>query len=185
MMQGSELPFLSNWQNFYMIIGTAAATLTGLMFVATTLIAGIETQVSTLNAGTSAFNSPTVVHFCAVLLIAGILSAPWQAFSSISLLLDLLGLGMVLYQLIVMRRMRHIPHYQTTLNDWLWYMAFPLTAYIGLIVAAIALPANPALALYIIGAAMVVILFIGIRNAWDLVTYLAVERSRSENTSRK
>lgn len=24
MMQGSELPFLSNWQNFYMIVGTAA-----------------------------------------------------------------------------------------------------------------------------------------------------------------
>jgi hypothetical protein len=38
-MQGSELPFLGNWQNFYMIIGTAAATLTGLMFVATTLAA--------------------------------------------------------------------------------------------------------------------------------------------------
>ena len=44
MIQGSELPFLSNWQNFYMIIGTAAATLTGLMFVATTLIAGVESQ---------------------------------------------------------------------------------------------------------------------------------------------
>ncbi len=184
-MQGSELPFLSNWQNFYMIIGTAAATLTGLMFVVTTLIAGIETHVSTLNAGISAFNTPTVVHFCAVLLIAGILSAPWQAFSSASLLLGLLGLGMVLYLIIVMWRMRHIPHYPTPLNDWLWYMAFPLIAYIVLIVAAIALPANPALGLYIISAAMVVLLFLGIHNAWDLVTYLAVERSHSENKSRE
>jgi len=48
-MQGPELPFLSNWQNYYMIIGTAAATLIGLMLVVTTLSAGIETHVSTLN----------------------------------------------------------------------------------------------------------------------------------------
>lgn len=153
MIQGSELPFLSNWQNFYMLIGTAAATLTGLMFVVTTLIAGI-------------------------------LSAPWSAFSSISLLLGLFGLGMVFYLIIVMRRMRRVPHYQSTLEDWLWYMAFPLLAHIGLILAAIALPANPALALYIISAAMVLLLFVGIRNAWDLVTFLAVERSHSENKSR-
>jgi hypothetical protein len=41
-MQGSELTFLSQWQNFYMIMVTAAATLTRLMFVVTTLIAGIR-----------------------------------------------------------------------------------------------------------------------------------------------
>ncbi len=185
MIQGSELPLLSNWQNFYMIIGTAAATLTGLMFVVTTLMAGIETHVSTLSAGTSAFHTPTVVHFCAVLLIAGILSAPWQAFSSVSLLLGLLGLGMVLYLILVMRRMRQVPHYPTPLKDWLWYLVFPLTAYVVLIVAALALPSNPALALYIISAAMVVLLFLGIHNAWDLVTYLAIERSHSENKSRE
>ena len=130
-----------------MIIGTAAATLTGLMFVVTTLIAGVERHAEILNAGISAFNTPTVVHFCAVLLIAGILSAPWQAFSSASLLLGLLGLGMVLYLILVMRRMRHVPQYQTPFRDWLWYMAFPLIAYIVLIMAALALPANPALAL--------------------------------------
>lgn len=185
MIQGSELPLLSNWQNFYMIIGTAAATLTGLMFVATTLIADIETHVLTLSAGISAFNTPTVVHFGAVLLIAGILSAPWQAFSTVGLLIGLLGLGMVIYLITVMRRMLHIPHYQPPLNDWLWYMIFPLSAYIVLIIAAIILPANPVLGLYIISAAMVVLLFLGIHNAWDLVTFFAVERSHAEKKRRK
>ena len=184
-MQGSELPLLSNWQNFYMLIGTAAATLTGLMFVVITLIAGIETHMSAVYAGVSAFNTPTVVHFCAVLLMAGILSAPWQTVSSVSLLLGLLGLVMVLYLIIVMRRMRRVPDYQPPLKDWLWYMAFPLIAYLVLIVAAIALPANPTLGLYIVSAAMVVLLFLSIHNAWDLVTYLAVERSHSENKSRE
>ena len=73
MIQGSELPLLSNWQNFYMILGTAVATLTGLIFVVTTLLAGIDRHDETLYAGISAFNTPIVVHFCAVLLIVGIL----------------------------------------------------------------------------------------------------------------
>ena len=184
-MQGSELLFLSNWQNFYMIMGTAAATLTGLMFVVTTLIAGIDAHLSVLNAAVSAFNTPTVVHFGTVLLLAGILSAPWQKFSSLSFLLGALGLGMVLYSIIVMRRMRRVPHYQSTLEDWAWYLALPLLANVSLIVAAFMLQENPAPALYIVGSAMLLLLLVGIRNAWDMVTFLAVERAHSENKSTK
>ena len=183
MLQGSELPLLSNWQNFYMIMGTAAATLTGLMFVVTTLIAGIDAHLSTLNAAVSAYNTPTVVHFGTVLLLAGVLSAPWQTFSSLSFLLGLLALGMVLYSIIVLRRMRQVPHYQSTLEDWLWYLAFPLLAHVLLIIAAFVLPKNPSSALYIVGATMLLLLLVGIRNAWDMVTFLAVERAHSENKS--
>ncbi len=181
MIQGSDIALLSAWHNFYILIGTAAATLTGLMFVATTLVAGLEKHVTTLHAGLSAFSSPTVVHFCAVLLLAGILSAPWEAFSSLAFVLGLLGVGIVLYLISVMRQMRKVPQYQTPLKDWLWYMAFPLIAYVAVIVAAFVLPANPALALYIVSAAMLALLFLSIHNAWDLVTYLAIERSHSEN----
>ena len=183
MIQGSELPFLSDWQNFYMIMGTAAATLTGLMFVVTTLIAGIDAHLSTLNAAVSAYNTPTVVHFGTVLLLAGVLSAPWQTFSSLSFLLGLLGLGMVFYSIIVMRRMRRVPNYQSTLEDWLWYMAFPLLANVLLLVAGFVLPKNPPSALYIVSSAMLLLLLVGIRNAWDMVTFLAVERAHAENKS--
>ena len=183
MLQGSGLPLLSDWQNFYMIMGTAAATLTGLMFVVTTLIAGIDAHLSTLNAAVSAFNTPTVVHFGTVLLLAGILSAPWQTFSSLSVLLGLLGLGMVFYSIIVLWRMWRVPHYQSTLEDWSWYMAFPLIANILLIVAAFVLPKNPSSALYLVGSAMMLLLLVGIRNAWDMVTFLAVERAHSEKKS--
>lgn len=183
MMQGSELSLLSDWQNFYMIMGTAAATLTGLMFVVTTLIAGIDAHVSTLNAAVPAFNTPTVVHFAIVLLLAGMLSAPWQTFSSIGLLLGLVGLGMVIYSIIVMGRMRRVPNYQSTLEDWSWYLALPLLANVLLIVAAIMLQENPSPALYIVAAAMLLLLLTGVRNAWDMVTFLAVERAHSENKS--
>jgi hypothetical protein len=183
MMQGSELPLLSSWQNFYMLIGTAAATLTGLMFVVTTLIAGIDARLSILNAAVSAFNTPTVVQFGAVLLLAGVLSAPWQTYTSLSFLLGLSGLGMVFYLIVVLRRMQRVPHYQSTLEDWSWYLALPLLANVMLIVAAFMLPGNPAPALYLVGTAMMLLLLVGIRNAWDNVTFLAVERAHSENKS--
>lgn len=181
MTQGTELSILSHWQNFYMIMGTAAATLTGLMFVATTLLAGLNTHTETANAGISAYNTPTVVQFCVVLLLAGMLSAPWQTFSTIDILLSLVGLGMAGYLLITMRRMWRMPHYQSTLEDWLWYIALPLLANILLILAAMMLSKkpDPSLAPYLIGSAMMLLLLTGIRNAWDNVTFLALQRSHT------
>ncbi len=168
-----DLSLLTSWQNFYMMVGTAAATLTGLMFIAMSLVAGSGRNPSTLDAGIDAFHTPIVVHFGAVLLAAGILSAPWQAVSSLQHVLGLLALSLVIYMVIVLLRMRRIPEFQTPWKDWLWYMVFPLAAYIVLFAATVALPANPGLMLYIIAAAMVVVLFIGLRNAWDLVSFFA------------
>jgi hypothetical protein len=99
-------------------------------------------------------------------------------------LLGLVGLGMVFYSIIVLRRMRRVPNYQSTLEDWTWYMAFPLLAHASLIVSALVLSKNPAPALYLVGSAMILLLLVGIRNAWDMVTFLAVERAHSEDKSR-
>ena len=70
------------------------------------------------------------------------------------------------------------------MEDWSWYISFPLLANILLIVAAIVLLKNPPLALYIVGLAMMLLLIVGIRNAWDMVTFLAVERSHSQNENK-
>lgn len=182
-MQYTGLPFLMGWQNFYIIIGAAAATLTGLMFVVITLLAGVEEQIATLNVAVSAFSTPTVANFCAVLLIAGVLSAPWMAYTTLSDVLLIVGIGAVIYLTTVLRHMRHVPGYHTPLRDWVWYLSVPGLAYIVLIGAAIGLPAHPAGALYTIAAAMVTLLFTGIRNAWDLVTFLAVDRGHPNNNN--
>ncbi len=59
----------------------------------------------------------------------------------------------------------------------------PLASYVALIAAAILLPGSPAPALFVIGGVMLLLLLIGIRNAWDSVTYLAIERSQAEHKS--
>jgi len=69
------------------------------------------------------------------------------------------------------------------LEDWLWHTVFPLVSYTALVFAAIVLPGNPAPALFVIGAVTVLLLFIGIHNAWDTVIYIAIDRSQPENKS--
>jgi hypothetical protein len=172
---------LTGWENFYVIIGSSAGALTGLMFVVITLIAGTRVQGS---SGTiAAFGTPNVVHFGAALLVAAILSAPWQGLGYAGLLLGLSGLGGVTYVVIVIRRARRQTDYQPVLEDWLWHTVFPFVSYTTLLVAAIALPGYPALALFVIAAVTVLLLFIGIHNAWDAVTYVVIELSRPENKS--
>src|SRR5216684_3829789 len=177
-VQEAVVSFLITWQNFYVITGSAAATLTGLMFVVISLIVGSRARVSPASGGIAAFSTPTVVHFGAALLISAILNAPWPALWNAGLLLGLSGLGGVTYVVIVVRRTRRQTDYQPVLEDWLWYTAFPLVSYTALVVAAIVLPGNPALALFGTGAVTVLLLFTGIHNSWDAVTYVVIARSQ-------
>jgi hypothetical protein len=89
----------------------------------------------------------------------------------------------VTYAVIVVRRARRQTDYQPVLEDWLWYVVFPLVSYAVLVVMAPLLLGNPALALFVIGAVTVLLLFIGIHNAWDTVTYIAVEYAQPEHKS--
>ena len=123
------------------------------------------------------------MHFCIALLVAAILSAPWQALWPAGLLLGLCGLWGVTYAVIVVRRARRQTDYIPVLEDWLWHVVFPLVSYAALVVMALLLLGNPALALFVIGAVTVLLLFIGIHNAWDTVTYIAVEYAQPEHKS--
>ena len=183
-MREAVLAPLATWQNFYVIIGSAAATLTGLVFVVITLIAQVRVRVLAPSGGIGVFSSPNVFHFGAALLVAAILSAPWPALWPAGLLLGLSGLGGMIYFIIVLQRARRLQtDYQPVLEDWLWYTALPLVSYTALLVAALVLPVNPAPALFVIATVTILLLFIGIHNAWDVVTYVPFQLPQSENES--
>jgi hypothetical protein len=170
-MLAAAVSLLTPWANYYVLIGTAAASLTGLQFVVVTLIARMEGQGSD-NDGLAAFGTPTVVHFCTALAVATIFSAPWHTLWHAGLLLSLVGLAGVGYIVVVVRRVRRQSAYRPVLEDWLWHVVFPLISYVALAIAALLLPHYSGPTLFVIGAATVLLLFIGIHNAWDTVTYL-------------
>jgi hypothetical protein len=180
-MQEAQLAPLATWQTFYILIGTAAATLTGLMFVVVSLIMQARVRGPSSGEAFASFNSPNVVHFCLALLVAALLCAPWQALWQTSVLLGLCGLGGLGYVLIVLRRVLRQRDYQPVIEDWLFHTVLPLVSYTALVVAAILLPGQPASALFVIAAATLLLLFIGIHNAWDNVTFIALELSEPRN----
>ena len=165
---------LSAWQPYYVIIGAAAATLTGLLFVVITLIAGRQDR----RAGNAVdtFNTPTLIHFCAVLLISALINVPWSHLGQASVVLGLTGLAGVVYLSRITWRLYMIDRraYRPVMEDWLGYAVLPLVAYGLLLVAAILLPSFPTLALFGIGAVSLLLLFVGIHNAWDVVTYIVI-----------
>lgn len=165
---------LAVWESFYVIVGSASAALTGLQFVVIVLSAELNTLAS--DSTTSAFATPTIVHFCAVLFISAILSAPWSALSSAGITLGACGLAGCAYAVRIVRQARRQTDYAPVLEDWIWHFTLPLIAYAALLIAAAMLPRDPGASLFAIGAIALLLLFTGIHNAWDSVVFIALQR---------
>src|SRR5262249_49904145 len=118
----------------------------------------------------------THLLFCAVLLIAAILSAPWSALWGAALALGVSSVAALAYALLVVGRARRQTAYVPVLEDWIWHNVLPLIAYAALLLAALLLQRYPAPSLFVIAGTALLLLFVGIHNAWDAVTYMALER---------
>lgn len=173
-MSNEVWPVLSPWSNFYIMAGSSAAALTGLMFVVITLTAGLQRRGT--QDGVSTFSTPTVVHFCAALLASAILVAPWPSSLGPTLTIGIAALAGIAYSVRVISRTLRLTTYSADLEDWAGYAILPLVSYVALLASAIAMPAFSAKALFVAAAAVVLLIFLGIHNAWDTVTYLAIKR---------
>lgn len=170
---------LTGWANFYVIVGSSAGALIGLQFVVMTLIAGRSVTRGEEQAG-AAFSTPSVVHFGVVLLLSAVISAPWEGMFAVALIWGVVGLSGIVYAVIVARRMRAQTAYQPVFEDWLFHLILPLVAYALLAASSLEARSSARIALFIVGAAALLLLFIGIHNAWDTVTHLvyAVKRGK-------
>ena len=177
------MEILHAWEAFCLIVGGAAAALTGLQFVVIALVTEARSARSLKEI--DAFGTPTIVHFSAVLLISAILTAPWQRLSSVGVSLGLCGLAGVAYSGVVFYRARKQKGYKPVFEDWLFHTALPFLAYGILAAAAFDVIRDTARALFAVAGATLLLLFIGIHNAWDTVTWIAVEHSRKSEGSRE
>lgn len=159
----------TEWDSFYLIVGSAAAALIGVQFVVISLIAE-RPQRSSANAGTT-FLTPTIVHFCAVLLLSAIVRVPWHAIGGAAILWGLLGVCGTAYAAIIAGRMRGPTGYDPVFEDWMFHVVLPMAAYALLAISAFEALSAPRMALFGIAASSLVLLFAGIHNAWDGVSY--------------
>ena len=160
---------LSGWLNFYVIVGSSAGALIGLQFVVMALVADLPRRPDAATG--QAFATPTIVHFGTVLLLSAVLCAPWRGIGAAAILCGVLGVLGVVYEVIVARRMRTQTAYRPEFEDWLFHALLPFAAYALLAASGYAARNHPRGALFGVGAAALALLFIGIHNAWDAVTY--------------
>src|SRR4051812_209600 len=165
---------LSLWENFYVIVGSSGAALTGLQFVVIVLMA--DSSMPRSSQAVDAFGTPNVVHFCTVLLLSAILSAPWYSLASVAVTIGAVGLAGMVYGAVIVRRAQQQTGYKPVLEDWLWHAAFPLLAHTVLVASAIGLSRDFAGSLFAIAGVSLALLFIGIHNAWDTIVFIAIDR---------
>jgi hypothetical protein len=165
---------LAEWESFYVIVGSAAGALIGLQFVVMTLIAE-RPPLRAAEAG-AAFATPTIVHFAVALLLSALLRAPWQTITVAAAAWGVVGVSGLVYALIVARRLRAQAAYHPDFEDWLFHVLLPLVAYATLALSAFAAASHTREALFAVGGMTLVLLFVGIHNAWDAVAYHVLVR---------
>jgi hypothetical protein len=174
---------LAGWDSFYVIVGSAAGALIGLQFVVLTLIAD-RPPLRAQEAG-AAFATPTIVHFGAALLLSALQRVPWQAVILAAAIWGLIGVSGVAYSVIVARRMRVQTTYEPEWEDWWFHSLLPFAAYAMLVLSACVAPLYMREALFGVGGAALLLLFIGIHNAWDAVVYHVFVNKPDTGTERR
>ncbi len=169
------------WEGFYYMVGGAAGGLIGLLFVVMTLTANFD-RTQALN-GARIFMTPTVVHFTVVLTISALTLAPrlpLDAFVAILAVTVAIGLrnGLVASVALARPKPGSPPAHW---SDFWFYGAAPTLIYLVLGAGGAALWVGASCGVYIIAAMLLGLLLSGIRNAWDLVTWMAPRGSGEGN----
>jgi hypothetical protein len=181
-MHSSFAELVHAWHDFDLLVGTASATLVGLMFVAASIGASVFTEKD--RAAMKAFISPTVVHFTAVLVIAILAVIPTHDWLTLAGLLALVGVAGAIYsanlwiQLFVRRR------FNVDIVDRLFYALIPVLGYLLLLLAAFVLFRQSEAGLDLLAAAQITLLLAGIRNAWDMMTWIVIRAPTTSDRDR-
>ena len=166
---------LERWHDFFVLIGTAGATLVALLFVAISLGAGFLTDKRS-NA-TRAFFSPVVVHFTAVFFISAVGLFPAHTPALFAALVGgCAGVGAAISLFTTVQLLRN--SWTNFLQDHLAYGLLPLISYAVLLVAAAMIFKEHEYALLVLACALLTLLIVNIRNAWDLTLAMVRQHAR-------
>jgi hypothetical protein len=160
------------WEDFYLLIGSAAAALIGLLFVVSTL----QNRVGRAQAlrGATLYMTPVVFHFAMIVVLSGAAMAPHLDRHWAGILTSLWAMvgfvhGVVI---LVLFRMIKLPGHQHWSDVW-FYAVGPTVIYAVMGTASWAIWQAAPCATAVVAGVLVALLLLCIRNAWDLVTWLS------------
>jgi hypothetical protein len=166
---------LDHWHDFFVLVGTAGATLVALLFVAVSLGAGVLTDKRA--AATRAFFSPVVVHFTAVFFICAVGLFPAHKPATFAAMVGAcaaIGGGISLFTTVELLRHR----WTSYLQDHVSYGFLPAVAYAALLVAAAMVFGEHDYAMVVLACSLLLLLIVNIRNAWDLTLSMVRQQAK-------
>lgn len=164
----------AGWHEYFLLAGTAAATLTGLMFVAISITASFTSDDSL--PGLSTFLSPTIFHLASIVVLCLLVLLPTDAlaFGILVLVAGCLGLA---YAVNVARRVERFfldPEGHIDAEDRLYYGRMPVVAHFIVAAAGVLILLHVAGAMWAVAFAAGALLLLSIRNAWDITVWATV-----------
>ncbi|MEJ2376695.1 MAG: hypothetical protein P8Y53_24780 [Pseudolabrys sp.] len=157
---------LKEWRDFYLLVGTAGATLLALLFVAVSIGVGFVTEQR--KAATRTFMSPVVIHFTSVFFGAAVAMAPSHRGLFYAVPLGATAvIGAVVSSVITVQVLRtDMTRYW---QDHLAYGLLPVVGYVALAVAAALFARETASAPDELAGSLLLLTIVNIRNVWDLM----------------
>ena len=161
---------LNEWHEFYMLLGTAAAALVALLFVAVSVGAAVMTGERT--GGTRTFMTPVVFHYSNIMFLSLVVLVPGltpRLLGWVLLVAAIASLGYSFFTIVRVFRSN-----MADLSDRLAYGSAPVATYAaGIVSACLLLDGHAESGLNVLGGAALLLLLVNIRNAWDLMISLA------------
>jgi hypothetical protein len=177
-MQASMAELVHAWHDFYVLVGTASATLVGLMFVTASIGAPIFTEKN--REALRAFISPTVVHFSTALFLCILALIPAHGSLAMALLLAVAGVAGLVYSSRLLVQLFVQGQFHVDIVDRLFYAGIPVVGYVLVLIAASLLLIESEHGLELFAAALITLLLAGIRNAWDMTIWIVVRTPTSD-----
>jgi hypothetical protein len=160
---------LEGWHEFYILLGTAAAALVALLFVAASIGAG---YLSAERASpTRTFTSPIIFHYTYVLFLSLVALIPANTDASLAAIIGLSAAAALVYSSFILVRV--LRSSVTDTDDRLGYGASPLAAYAAALAASVFIVERSPVGPPLLAGALILLLLVNIRNAWDLTVFFA------------
>jgi len=170
---------LAEWHEFYALLGTAAAALVALLFVAVSIGTSVLTPEPQSRANTSTYMSPVVFHYANVLFLSLIALVPTQTWESFGVVIGVAAAGSVIYSIVIAVGVHRNPI--SDLPDRLCYGIIPMLCYATGLVVALLLFEEKTAGLNLLAGSALLLLVVNIRNAWDLMLSLARRNAQKVN----
>jgi hypothetical protein len=169
---------LNGWHEFYGLLGTSAATLVALMFVAASVAVGLLT--SDRSIGTRVYMSPIIMHYASVLFVSLIALVPGLGDAMLAFIVGASGLVGFAYSVVITVRL--FRDSKSEFVDRFAYGAWPFVAYGGIVAGSALIAGQHKWAPDLLAGALLLLLLVNVRNAWDLTVTFARRHSDTKNS---